>query len=178
MGSKTIFYIDMDGVLAKWNEHASEEETHEKGYFLNREVELSALSLIRMLKDSGEEVKILSSVYQDNHSINEKTEWLKRNGLGDIDKIFVPYGESKKNYVKPGNNILIDDDSRNLKQWEEEGYTAIKFMNGINNRPKLAILGDTVTIKVDSWDGYSIDYRMAPKQMFTVVTAVANEIEN
>ncbi len=169
-------FIDMDGVLARWNEFASEEETHEKGYFINRDTELSAVTLARMLKDAGENVSILSSVYQDEHSINEKTEWLERNGLGDLPRIFVPYGEAKNDYIPDGNNILIDDYSRNLRSWEKAGYTAIKFMNGINNRPKLKMAGDTVTIHVDSWDGYSIDHRMTPKQMFTVVMAVAKEV--
>ncbi len=171
----TRIYVDMDGVLAKWNENASEEETHKKGYFISREAELSALSLVRLLKDAGMDVNILSSVYQDNHSVEEKKEWLDMNGLKDIPRTFVPYGEAKRDYVERGDNILIDDYSRNLRQWEEEGYTAIKFMNGINNRPKLTIVGDSVTVKIDGWEGYSIDYRMTPKQMFTVVMAVANE---
>lgn len=174
---KITFYVDMDGVLARWNEMASEEETHERGYFLSREVELSAVAMTIMLYQSGADVKVLSSVYQDDHSTMEKREWLNLAGLADIPAVFVPYGEDKHAYVEVDEDtvsVLIDDYSKNLNAWEAEGLLAIKFMNGINDRPKLLIQPDnTVQMKLDSWAGYSIDYRMTPKQMYTVVTSIA-----
>lgn len=39
-------------------------------------------------------------------------------------------------------DILIDDFNRNLIEWEEQGGTAIKYINGVNSE--------------DSWDGYII----------------------
>ncbi len=169
-------YVDMDGVLAVWNEKASEEETHEPGYFINREQELSSLSLVRILKDKGFDVQILSSVYEDDHSIEEKRKWLDNAGLSDIDAIFVPYGEKKDDYISPtGTPVLIDDYTKNLRSWEAAGYIPIKFMNGINNRPKVKIDGDVMKIELDSWDGFSIDRRMTPMQMYTIVSAVVKE---
>ncbi len=173
---KTVhYYVDMDGVLAKWNADASEEETHEHGYFINREAELSAVALVRLLIDAGKKVHILSSVYEDDHSAREKREWLDSVGLKDVDAIFVPYGEDKNQYVDAEGSlpVLIDDYSKNLTAWESMKYLAIKFMNGFNNQPKLTIVGNDVKVKTDSWSGYSIDHRMDVKQMFTAVTSIS-----
>ncbi len=117
----------------------------------------------------------------DMDGVLEKAAWLKSVGLGDVVKIFVPYGKHKKDYIKIVMNpneeylpVLVDDYSKNLENWgANKGYLPIKFMNGINNRPKLTIDGDSVKVKLDSWCGYSIDNRMDPKQMFVIVTAAA-----
>ena len=172
---KPKFFIDMDGVLAVWNPNATEEETHEKGYFLQRDVELSVVAFVRLLLSRGYDVSILSSVYQDEHSISEKEKWLDSVGLDDVPRIFVPYGEDKHKYIDTTGilPVLIDDFSKNLTAWENEGYLAIKFFNGINNMPKLKIVDGKIEVKMDTWKGYSIDNRMTPQMMFTVVTGVA-----
>ena len=172
---RIIFYIDMDGVLAMWEENVSEEETHEKGHFLNKEAEESAVGLVRMLKDAGEDVRIMSSVYRDDHSGMDKHMWLNEAGLQDIPRIFVPYGDDKHAYIEDDDAlaVLIDDYGKNLRAWEADGNLAIKFMNGINNRPKLTIANGIVHVKQDTWTGYSIDRRMSPRQMYLLVTSIA-----
>lgn len=175
---KPVYYIDMDGVIAVWNQNASEEETHENGYFLNRDVELSAIAFVRMLKDSGADVRILSSVYMDDHSSEDKSMWLVQNGLGDLPKTFVPYGHDKHAYINDENGfpVLIDDYSKNLIAWEEEGYLAFKFFNGVNNMPRLKVKDGTIQISTDTWTGYSIDRRMSPAQMYLLVTSVTQSV--
>lgn len=171
-----LFCVDMDGVLAIW-EDASEEETHKRGWFISRLVEIAVVSLVRMLADTGWNVVILSSVYQDDHSAKEKTQWLEMAGLGDIKRIFVPYGENKHDYIQIKSGVtavLIDDYGKNLTAWEKEGHLAIKFMNGVNNRPRLVPdENGLIRMDMDSWSGYSIDKRMSVKQMYNVVTSVA-----
>ena len=173
---KPVFYIDMDGVLAVWNKNASEEDTHQHGYFISRDIELSAVALVRCIADKGYKVKILSAVYEDDHSAKEKRQWLDRAGLSDIEHIFVPYGQDKYKYVTEDGElpVLLDDYSKNLRAWGQHGYLAFKFFNGVNNQPRFEI-GPDSTIKVtgDTWDGYSIDHRMSPRQMETVLVSVA-----
>ncbi len=170
------YYVDMDGVLAVWNEKASEEETHQKGYFAGRDMDIAALSLVRLLKNSGKDVMILSSVYQDDHSAQEKREWLNNAGLPDIKEIFVPYGEDKYRYIKSDETtlpVLIDDYGKNLVDWENQGYFPVKYFNGVNNQPKLDVIDGSVHVKIDSWYGASIDSRMTPEDMYKRVTALA-----
>lgn len=130
-------FIDMDGVLAKWNTKATKEDTKKNGYFLSCEPEQIIISLINRLKKLGFDVSILSCVYPETNSATEKKTWLKKYDLFDIKHVFVPYGKNKANYVKNDNetlNVLIDDYSNNLHQWESQGenYRGIKFYNGIN----------------------------------------------
>ena len=172
------YFIDMDGVLAKWNEFASEEDTHERGYFLNRDIELSVAAMVLELKKSGAYVRILSAIYQDDHSAKEKREWLDAIGLRHIEAIFVPYGEDKYRYIDAASDdtcVLLDDFNKNLSSWEDKGHIAIKFMNGINNRPKLIMdKSGNIQARLDSWTGYSIDHRMSVKQMYNIVTSIAH----
>lgn len=89
---KTKYYIDMDGVLAKWNTEASAEDTFEEGYFLRREPDQKAIRYVQDLLDDGKDVCILSHAYQNGYAEPEKEAWLQEYGLGDIPAIFVPYG--------------------------------------------------------------------------------------
>ena len=127
------FFFDMDGVVAKWETDA---DPHEKGFFLTRKCEQKAKELIRSLKDTGFSVTILSAVY-NNEAEQEKVQWLNKNELGDIPHLFVPFGSNKSAAVKrKASNrklVLIDDYTQNLRQWDEAGHTAVKFLNGVNN---------------------------------------------
>lgn len=123
-------YVDMDGVLAKWNSSASEEEVAARNYFLNREPEQTIIDAVAALAQEGYDVKILSAAYTVR-ACWEKRQWLDQNGLAGVEAIFVPYGEPKSEYVDSENGILIDDFGKNLAEWNG---TAIKFYNGINGR--------------------------------------------
>ncbi len=155
-----MIYFDMDGVLCQWDPTSSVEDTFQPGYFLSRKEEKGVSKLIRQLKKEGHAVAILSAVYTEGTAYAEKEQWLKDHGLGDITKIFVPYGDDKNKYVGPGDNILVDDFSRNLHAWEKAGYTGVKFYNGINGTH-------------GTWTGYSINRRMPLEKMLTIIRAVA-----
>ncbi len=133
---KTKYYIDMDGVLAKWNTEASAEDTFEKGYFLNREPDEKAIRYVQDLLDDGLDVCILSHAYQNGYAEPEKQAWLQKYGLGNVPAIFVPYGTPKLEYVQlPVDtiNFLVDDFTKNLREWETgENCRGIKYYNGIN----------------------------------------------
>lgn len=126
---KTI-YIDMDGVLARWCETSTREDTHRHGYFLTREPEPAVIEAARVLSHAS----ILSAVYEDDHSCTEKRIWLRAHGLGDIPFIAVPYGSRKGDFIKDeASAILLDDFSKNLEEWRG---TPVKFYNGINGKKK------------------------------------------
>ena len=180
---KIRFFVDMDGVLAKW-ENVSIEETHEAGYFASREADDDAIELVGELKKRSSEecdveVKILTSTYEDDHSEAEKRNWVvaEKIPVPQEDIICVPYGKDKFEYVEEKEgilNVLIDDYGKNLKAWEDHGFFAVKYYNGINNQPKLSVNEDgSVSVTIDSWFGASVDNRMTGKAMAKRILALA-----
>ena len=157
---KVHVYIDMDGVLAKWDTEDTVEDTFERGYFLKRELEEKVAALIWLLSKRGIDVKILTSVYQNGYAAQEKKEWLLKNYI-ENEVIIVPYGEKKHEYVSSdGVNILLDDYTKNLKEWKEKGFVGIKFLNGINSTK-------------GTWDGYTVSHRQAPETMMKTILGIA-----
>lgn len=148
-------YMDMDGCLARWNP-VPIAETKKLGYFRNRAAEPNLVNLVHLMIMDGIEVNILSAAYQDDHSAADKIWWLQHIGLGNVPAIFVPYGECKFDYI-PANkrdNILIDDYSANLRDWEHAGNTGIKFRNQINGTQ-------------GTWTGLSINWEMSSSDMLS-----------
>ena len=164
MDKKIRIYIDMDGCIAKWNTEASIEDTFEPGYFASLEPDEGLINAVKMLADEYD-VAILSAVYQDNHSQSDKVTWLKKNGLGYLETIFVPYGESKQKFINHDfTSILIDDYSKNLEEWVlSKNCFGIKYLNGIN-----ATKGQ--------WNGFMVSSRMNSKAIFTTVKGVVSQL--
>ena len=164
MDKKIRIYIDMDGCIAKWNTEASIEDTFEPGYFASLEPDEGLINAVKMLADEYD-VAILSAVYQDNHSQGDKVTWLKKNGLGYLETIFVPYGESKQKFINHDfTSILIDDYSKNLEEWVlSKNCFGIKYLNGIN-----ATKGQ--------WNGFMVSSRMNSKAIFTTVKGVVSQL--
>ena len=127
-----MIYIDMDGVVAQWNTEVTIEDTKKRGYFLERIPEKSMVRLINALQRLGVPVCILSAAYDEN-AASEKSIWLDVIFNTDLNRIFVPYGRNKSDYIGGGRgNLLIDDYSENLYAWEQTGNIGLKFYNGIN----------------------------------------------
>ena len=147
-----IVYVDMDGTLARW-EAVDVKETFRRGYYAGRTPEPEMVHLIRMLKARGVDVRILSCAYANGYAAPEKNRWLDVQGLSDIPRIFVPYGEDKADYIpRFSGAILIDDYSPNLFAWEAQGNVGVKFYNGINGTH-------------GTWRGASLDWRMTGEEM-------------
>ena len=125
-----MLYIDMDGVLAVWDSRASVADTKQPGYFLARICQENMAEALRELARLRVPVAILSAVYRDGTAAEDKTAWLFAHGLGEIPRIFVPYGSRKTDCAGPG--ILVDDYTKNLREWAAEGRPAVKFRNQVN----------------------------------------------
>lgn len=142
---KRRLFVDMDGVLAKWN-YVSIETVTTPGYFLGLAPQTTVVKAIEALCSRNEfEVYILSSVFVDNHSISEKNQWLDKYlpVIPEERRIFVPYGMRKTDAIEnpSSRDILIDDFTDNLRSWHGIG---IKLMNGINGTK-------------GTWHGYSVN---------------------
>lgn len=157
----TTIFFDMDGVLAQWNASASVEDTFKPDYFLTCELEPVVREVINILKKKYR-VKILSHAYGKD-AIHAKTKWLDMMGLGNISKLFIPYGKPKTDYIwGPGKKVLLDDFSKNLREWEEDGNIAIKFRNQINGTK-------------GTWVGPSVRYSMSAEEIVDIIESTISQ---
>lgn len=166
---KIIYWVDMDGTLAKW-EDATIEETFKPGYFLHREICVPMARTIKKMITLGHDVRILSSVYNER-VVEEKKLWLKKIAALDIKAVFVPYGENKSDHIQAKADefhVLIDDHTPNLNAWSRIGF-GIKFLNGINGNGKNG---------KKSWNGAIISDRMSPEVMCMTIIGLADQYLN
>lgn len=136
MNNTKKFFIDMDGVLARWTTGSSIEEVKSPGFFLNLEAEVTLIEVVLELVRQGYSVSILSHVFGPR-AASEKSSWLEDNGLGFVHKTFVPIERPKAEYIEENDdcvNILIDDYTKNLKEWESShpNNVGVKLYNGVN----------------------------------------------
>lgn len=139
---KTNVFVDMDGVLAVWDDSKSH-MMYDEGFFLTMNAHQGNLSLVKhLLDDTQLEVFILSTLLLESDYIEaEKREWLDKYlpEIPDSNRIFVPEGMMKSDYINSiseefakQTNVLIDDYTVNLISWKDSGYIGIKMMNGRN----------------------------------------------
>ena len=164
-------YIDMDGVQAVYGKGDTVEEMGKPGYFRSRPVQENVIELMQALNiDEHINLIILSSVFKDDHSAADKLMWLMEQDLGDVRVVFVPEGESKAEHAFTGGlNILIDDFSKNLFEWESKGpgYVGIKFLNGINGTK-------------GSWvkrNGFTLDASMPADELYDKIVEISDRLE-
>lgn len=160
---KRRIYIDMDGVLAVFNPDKSLEEVAMPGYFRDLPpMENVVAAIKKIITDYSDEYEVfaLSSTLHEE-AIADKSIWLDRElpELPKKNRIFVPYGRMKKDYIieLQDSDILLDDFSKNLREWHG---VAIKLMNGINGTK-------------GTWCGYSVNGRAKPDVIRNTLLGIA-----
>ena len=95
-------YFDMDGTIAKWRD-VPVEESRKPGYYTDLEPETELLDFLGAALKADENMNILSSYYTDTRALLEKKKWLDKYlpGISSSHCLFVPYGEIKRNLLKP-----------------------------------------------------------------------------
>lgn len=154
--SEKHLYIDMDGVIALWDDYYKYalEDMSATGFFWNLEPNISLIKAVRILTTQYKDIDIhiLSAVMNENSKI-EKNAWLDKY-LPEITadkRHFIHYGNNKADvfYGKdPKNYILLDDYTKNLRQWAEAGGKGICLLNG-ENSPSGKWRGDYVYYKTN-----------------------------
>lgn len=152
---KLYIHLDLDGTLAVWRTDVPQSAIYVPKYFLNLPP-TSLLSGVRQFimehtvngkviwKNKELIFLILSAYLEETNALWEKDMW-SDTFIPEISKerkIFVPCGGKMKckaaeEYLgRPlsKNDILIDDYSKNLTEWENEGGLAVKYLNGINGK--------------------------------------------
>lgn len=134
-------YLDLDGTLAEWKSVATMLELRQKDYYFQLRPTKLVPFANRLAKRRDVETITLSQYLPNTYALEDKNRWCDTY-VPSIDKehrIFVPYGTGKPEYIQEvlscplcKDDILIDDYSKNLKEWAAAGGTAIKWLNGIN----------------------------------------------
>ena len=158
---KKNVYIDFDGVLGLFDTTKSIEEVAKPGYSLTVPLMKEMCNAVKMLKEDDTlskefNFKLLSAAIA-LHAEQDKTQVLREefdDRFAD-DAVFVQYGTSKSQYAE-GGNILIDDFSPNLHEWEAAGGIGIKVYNGINGNH-------------GTWTGYSVHSKAKPEVIYRTI---------
>lgn len=151
---KVNLFLDMDGTLAKFYANPNYmEKMFEPNYFAT----LKPYAIVDTIKEIIKEmpivkVMVLSACVDTEYCEEEKQIWLDHY-LPEIpqeNRAFCKVGEDKTDLArllvgKDDINILLDDYSVNLEQWKAQGWVAIKFVNGINDKK-----GNDYPLKVKS----------------------------
>lgn len=138
-------FLDMDGTLAAW-QTATFEELNEPHFFAKRPTNgnvVAAMDMFhQMIAREDIEVYILSAVIPKESIINDKNAWLDNfcPFIKKESRLFVPGEMSKAQYVQERlgtiteEDFLLDDYSKNIREWASDGGIPIKLFNGINGR--------------------------------------------
>jgi len=131
-------YCDMDGVLANFEKEPNAKNRYaiEKGFFSKLEPINQNLQAIKMLLEKGYDINILSASPNKNAD-RDKFSWLMKYlpNLKVSQIIFCRTNENKADYVKDlKNSLLIDDYSKNLIEWKQNGGNVLKFVNAYDNK--------------------------------------------
>lgn len=156
-------FIDMDGVLAVFDPGKSLEEVAMPGYFKNlapmQNVVAAVKNIILNYSEDYEVYSLSSTLHEE--AIRDKCFWLDKElpELPQENRIFVPYGKMKKDYISElqDSDILLDDFSKNLREWHG---VAIKLMNGINGTK-------------GTWCGYSVNGKATPDVIRNTIIGIA-----
>lgn len=165
---KKVFF-DMDGVLAEYRKDSTVEEMSVKGYFASLRPEWNMIkALIRLALDSdklGFSVCVLTKVYptQFKYSVSEKAEWRDEFLPELLDSEFIMVNGEKEEKSEAIKNrlgceidsdcFLIDDYNYNLSDWMKNGGSAIKYVNGINDKNR-SFIGKRISYKMSAEEIY------------------------
>lgn len=135
----------MDGTLVEYRRDCNLSLLKSRGYFASLKPEWNMIeAMLKLNKDENSRVFILTKVYPNvfPYSVNEKIEYISKYIPDMIDKTIMvngDTGETKSGIIRKTigqfnhDCVLIDDFTKNLTEWENEGGVSIKYLNGINN---------------------------------------------
>ena len=133
-------YFDMDGTLAEFRSTVSTDDLYLPNFFYTLTPQMNVVKAAEILnEDPDYEVYILTSCLADSkYAAKDKKRWLDKYMpfIKDENILICEYGKPKATMVPGGHvtasDVLVDDYTKYLVDWENAGGTAVKLYNGIN----------------------------------------------
>ena len=122
---KTAFYFDMDGVIANFHKDFDYKKRNQQAlnrtWIANLEPFVENIEVMKNLIEKQEKVYILTKAANEAARLG-KIDFLKKHiPEFNLNYFICIVGSGKKiDYIKE-DGILIDDDKKNLRQWEKAG---------------------------------------------------------
>lgn len=136
---KKIF-LDLDGTLANFNvENALQRFDNEKGFFANLQP-YNNIEIVNQLANNGNLYIISASPNLD--ADNDKMTWISQYlfNIPNENILICRVGENKAKYIfdklkiKIDNTcFLLDDYTKNLQEWEQQGGIGIKRLTDVSD---------------------------------------------
>ena len=160
-------YFDMDGVLVDFKRGQREilnikvvDQEHKKKedddllfaamrgfdhfYYMLQPIDGSLELFRKVYEEYGDKCRILTGVPKESRGIinasSDKKAWVEKYLSKDI-VVNTVLRKEKVNYVKGSGSILIDDFSKNIKEWRGEGGTGILFSTPEETERELVKMG-------------------------------------
>lgn len=125
--ARTVYYFDMDGVIANFHKEPFKyANATNREWIANLDPFMANVEIIRDLLANKKSVYILTKAINEDAK-QGKLDWLARY-IPELDtkRVIVIVGNGKKvDYMRTKTGVLIDDDIKNTRQWEKAGHKAI-----------------------------------------------------
>ena len=168
--AKYRLYVDTDGTLAFFN-NVVFQTLLEKGYFLNLPAQKNVLDAVRDIilnySDEIETYGLTHYLTESPYALGDKDQWYNEY-LPELDadhRIYVPYGTPKTEFITGGvtdTDFLLDDNTKNLIEWERSGGQGIKLLNEINHTR-------------GTWEGNRIRFDRRPDDLSSLIVSIISE---
>lgn len=153
-GSGGRLFVDLDGTCAEWRNIELKVESYEDkekvmsklnrlllspGYFLSLSPYRNVCKAVDNLAKEREVYILSCAIYKDGvpNPESEKRQWIKEflPHVPEDHIIIVPDGKDKTKFIEGGVqafDVLLDDYSKNLRDFEAAGGVGVKLLNDVN----------------------------------------------
>ena len=162
-------FVDLDGTLYQFVPGTPFEDLLQGHYFANLTPQQNVIDAVRMICQTRSDIEVCTlgsypsdtkdPLWDKNERLNEdlpEIEWERR--------VFLPLTYTKAYAFDKltKNDYLLDDYTKNLKEWEAQGGTGIKLLTDINHTR-------------ETWNGSTVRFDMQPQELMEDILSIISQ---